>query len=59
MPFKDFIKKRASQVLKMVEIFFCYDCKQLSEIILYLNEFKFNLESLQFVHPKVQKRLLW
>ena len=55
MPLKDFIK-RASQVLKNGgKFFFCYDCKQLSEIILYLNEFKFNLESLQFVHPKSTK----
>ena len=55
MPLKDFIK-RASQVLKNGgKFFFCYDCKQLTEIILYLNEFKFNLESLQFVHPKSTK----
>ncbi len=55
MPLKDFIKK-ASQILKNGgKFFFCYDCKQLSEIILYLNEFKFNLESIQFLHPKSTK----
>ncbi|WP_198305723.1 tRNA1(Val) (adenine(37)-N6)-methyltransferase [Arcobacter vandammei] len=55
MPLKEFIKK-ASKVLKNGgKFFFCYDSKQLAEIILYLKEFKFNLETLQFVHPKATK----
>ena len=37
------------------KFFFCYDCKQLADIILYLKEFKFNLEALQFVHPNDSK----
>lgn len=55
LPLKLFIK-RASQVLNNGgKFFFCYDCKQISEIILYLNEYKFNLEAIQFVHPKSTK----
>jgi len=55
MPLKDFIKK-VSQVLKSNgKFFFCYDVKQLNEIIQYLKEYKINLESLQFVHPKKDK----
>ena len=55
MPLRDFIKK-APQVLKNDgKFFFCYDCKQLADIILYLKEFKFNLEALQFVHPNDSK----
>ena len=55
MPLRDFIKK-SSQVLKNDgKIYFCYDCKQLADIILYLKEFKFNLEALQFVHPNDSK----
>ena len=55
MPLRDFIKK-SSQVLKNDgKFFFCYDCKQLADIILYLKEFKFNLEALQFVHPNDSK----
>ncbi len=55
MPLRDFIKK-ASQVLKNDgKFFFCYDCKQLADIVLYLKEFKFNLEALQFVYPNASK----
>ncbi|MFY9104710.1 methyltransferase [Aliarcobacter cryaerophilus] len=55
MPLRDFIKK-ASKVLKNDgKFFFCYDCKQLADIILYLKEFKLNLEALQFVHPNDSK----
>ena len=55
MPLRDFIKK-SSQVLKNDgKFFFCYDCKQLADIILYLKEFKLNLEALQFVHPNDSK----
>ncbi|AXK48939.1 methyltransferase [Aliarcobacter trophiarum LMG 25534] len=55
MPLRDFIK-RASEVLKNGgKFFFCYDCKQLDDIILYLKEFKFNIETLQFVYPSTSK----
>lgn len=55
LPLEEFIKK-ASQILKNSgKFFFCYDVKQINNILIYLNRYKFNLEALQFVHPKVSK----
>ncbi|RBQ31489.1 methyltransferase [Arcobacter sp. FW59] len=55
MPLKNFIY-RSSNILKNDgKLFFCYDSKQLNEIILFLNEFNFNIEALQFVYPKAKK----
>lgn len=55
LPLNDFIKK-VSKVLKSGgKFFFCYDAKQLSEIIISLKENKLNLEALQFVHPNKDK----
>lgn len=55
LPLKVFVEK-TSQILKNDgKFFFCYDCKQLNEILLLLNKYKFNLEALQFVHPKLSK----
>ncbi len=55
LPLREFIKK-VSEVLKNNgKFFFCYDVKQLNEIIFFLNEYKLNIESLQFVHPKKSK----
>jgi len=55
MPLKDFIKKSSSILKNDGKLFFCYDSKQLNDIILFLDEFRFNLEVLQFVHPKAKK----
>ena len=55
LPLDNFIK-RSSEILKEDgKFFFCYDCKQINEIIITLNKYKFNLESLQFVYPKSTK----
>lgn len=55
LPLNDFIKK-VSKVLKSGgKFFFCYDAKQLSEIIIALKDYKLNLEALQFVHPNKDK----
>ena len=37
------------------KLLFCYDSKQIAQIIVLLQKYKFNLESLQFVHPKISK----
>ncbi|BAK72968.1 tRNA1(Val) (adenine(37)-N6)-methyltransferase [Arcobacter sp. L] len=48
--------KRSYEILKEDgKFFFCYDSKQINEILLLLNKYKFNLEALQFVHSKVSK----
>lgn len=55
LPLEKFIKK-VSRVLKTDgKFFFCYDVKQLKDIIKLLKETKLNIEALQFVHPKQSK----
>lgn len=55
LPLKDFIEKSSSILSKNGKLFFCYDAKQISQIISYLQDFSFNLEALQFVHSKLKK----
>jgi len=55
MPLKEFIEKSSNILKNDGKLFFCYDSKQLNDIILFLNEFRFNLEILQFVYPKAKK----
>ncbi|AXX90189.1 methyltransferase [Arcobacter suis] len=55
LPLEVFIKKTASILKSEGKFFFCYDVKQINNILLLLNKYKFNLEALQFVHPKYSK----
>ena len=55
LPLEIFIKKTASILKSEGKFFFCYDVKQINEILLLLSKYKFNLEALQFVHPKNTK----
>jgi tRNA1Val (adenine37-N6)-methyltransferase len=55
LPLEVFIKKTATILNNEGKFFFCYDVKQINEILLLLNKYKFNLEALQFVHPKESK----
>ncbi len=55
LPLEIFIKKAASILNSEGKFFFCYDVKQINEILLLLNKYKFNVEALQFVHPKESK----
>ena len=55
LPLEVFIKKTASILNSEGKFFFCYDVKQINDILLLLNKYKFNLEALQFVHPKESK----
>ncbi len=55
LPLEIFIKKTATVLNSEGKFFFCYDVKQINEILLLLNKYKFNLEALQFVHPKESK----
>ncbi|MCP4971876.1 MAG: methyltransferase [Arcobacter sp.] len=55
LPLNLFIKN-VSRILKNGgKFFFCYDVKQLNEIIKLLSEYRLNIESLQFVHPNKDK----
>ncbi len=55
LPLEQFIKKVSTVLTSEGKFFFCYDVKQINEILILLNKYKFNLEALQFVHPKVSK----
>lgn len=55
MPLEDFIRKSSQLLKNSGKLFFCYDVKQINEILLFLNKYKLNLEALQFVHPKNSK----
>ena len=55
MPLVDFISKTSKVLNQNGKFFFCYDVKQLNDIMHLLNEYKLNIESMQFVHPKIGK----
>ena len=55
MPLESFISKTASILKESGKFFFCYDVKQINEILLLLNKYRLNVESLQFVHPNSSK----
>lgn len=55
LPLEVFIKKTSTILNSEGKFFFCYDVKQINEILILLNKYKFNLEALQFVHPKDSK----
>lgn len=55
LPLELFIKNVFKILKNSGKFFFCYDVKQLSDIVRLLNEYKLNIESLQFVHPKKSK----
>lgn len=52
---EDFICKTSKVLKSDGKFFFCYDVKQVNEILILLKKYKLNLEALQFVHPKKQK----
>ncbi|MGB5917759.1 tRNA1(Val) (adenine(37)-N6)-methyltransferase [Arcobacter sp.] len=55
MPLVDFISKTSKVLNQNGKFFFCYDVKQLNDIMHLLNEYKLNIESMQFVYPKLGK----
>lgn len=55
MPLEEFISKTNRVLKPKGKFFFCYDVKQINEILILLNKYKFNVQSLQFVHPKKNK----
>jgi tRNA1(Val) A37 N6-methylase TrmN6 len=55
LPLRDFIKKVNSILKPKGGFIFCYDAKQIEEIIALLEDFKFNIEYMKFIHPKKDK----
>lgn len=55
MPLEKFLEKSSRVLKENGKLFFCYDSKQVSKILFFLRKYKFNLEAMQFVHPKISK----
>lgn len=55
MPLEKFIQKCSRILNQKGKLFFCYDVKQLNDIILFLNKYKFNIQAMQFIYPKKDK----
>jgi len=55
LPLDEFIQKVSKLLKPKGKFFFCYDAKQLANIIKYTAQSKLNLESFQFLHPKESK----
>jgi len=55
MPLDQFILKSAKILTNSGKFFFCYDAKQLDNIIKYVGETKLNIEAIQFLHPNEKK----
>ncbi len=54
-PLDKFISKASKLLNQKGKFFFCYDVKQIHNIILELNNAKLNIEAIQFLHPKPSK----
>jgi len=55
LPLETFIKKTYDILTANGKFFFCYDVKQINDIIYLLKKYKFNLEAMQFVYPSKDK----
>jgi tRNA1(Val) A37 N6-methylase TrmN6 len=55
MPLEEFIKKTTSLLTHNGKLFFCYDAKQINQIVVYCNKYKLNIEAIKFLHPKEDK----
>jgi len=56
MPLEKFIEKVSKIIKPKGKFFFCYDAKQLDSIITLLKKYKLNIESIQFLHPSIEKQ---
>ena len=54
-PLDKFISKASKLLTAKGKFFFCYDVKQIHNIIVELNNAKLNIEAIQFLHPKPSK----
>ncbi|MEA3315773.1 MAG: methyltransferase [Campylobacterota bacterium] len=55
LPLNSFISKISKLLKSNGKLFFCYDVKQLNKIVISLDKYKLNIESIQFLHPKEEK----
>ena len=55
MPLELFIQKVSKLLNHNGKFIFCYDVKQLNDIMIYLKKYKLNIEIIQFLHPNIKK----
>jgi len=55
LPIDSFFDKVYKVLNQKGKFFFCYDAKQINELLQSLTKYKFNVESIQFVHPNINK----
>ena len=55
LPLDKFVSKVSKLLKPSGKFFFCYDVKQITDIIITLNNAKLNIESMQFLHPNSSK----
>jgi tRNA1(Val) A37 N6-methylase TrmN6 len=56
LPLEIFISKTSKILKPLGKFFFCYDVKLLNDIIILLKQYNLNIESIQFLHPKKDKK---
>ncbi|MCI0500332.1 MAG: methyltransferase [Epsilonproteobacteria bacterium] len=53
----EFLIQKSSKILKdNGKFFFCYDVKLLDDIIFFSKKYGINIEALQFLHPKIDRK---
>jgi tRNA1(Val) A37 N6-methylase TrmN6 len=55
LPLEKFIQKVSKLLKQKGKFLFCYDSKQIDNIIYYSKKYRLNIESFQFLHPKESK----
>ena len=55
LPLDKFVSKVSKLLKPSGKFFFCYDVKQITDIVIALKDAKLNIESMQFLHPKSSK----
>jgi len=56
LPLKEFIQKTSRILKPQGKFFFCYDVKLLNDIMIFLKQNNLNIEAIQFLHPKKDKK---
>ena len=56
LPLEVLIEKSSKLLKENGKFFFCYDVKLLDDIIFFCKKYKINIESLQFLHPKIDRK---
>ncbi len=55
LPLEAFIKKANSLIKPKGSLIFCYDAKQIQSLLKLLEEYKFRVNDIRFLHPKMDK----